>query len=203
MVEGLHGSLPVRPIEPKEDAADLIGCKHGFLFYAVAEDLEVRREVLALEGPVVGSRVHQGDGRLEPRLVARIPKRVDERGDGGAGVDAVRRRVAEHPRGTSTRVPVRIVPERVDERRLFVTDTEVENARRAVGYNRAFVALALLAYYAELYRVAEDAAERSRYLAKAETYHATTMSKYTESHGEVSEPARRIWESIQRCRDDG
>ena len=84
-------------------------------------------------------------------------------------------------------------PKRIDRaRELFKTDTEVEAQRRKVGYNVAYVELALLAYFAALTMFAGSRDERNVYLKKAREHFTIAKSPYTESHGEVEKEAERI-----------
>ena len=77
-------------------------------------------------------------------------------------------------------------------RSISVTDREVEELRREVGYNSAHVELALMAYFAALARMADDEVARRRYEEKARAYGTIVTSGYTESSGEVGNAARAI-----------
>jgi hypothetical protein len=79
-----------------------------------------------------------------------------------------------------------------EARSICVTDQEVEELRREVGYNAAHVELALLAYYAALARMATDDSERRRYREKALTHGTIALSSYTESSGEIGNAAHAI-----------
>lgn len=77
-------------------------------------------------------------------------------------------------------------------RSICITDREVEELRREVGYNAAPIELALLAYFTALARLAKEEPERRRYVEKARTHGSIATSAYTESSGEVGNAARAI-----------
>jgi len=83
-------------------------------------------------------------------------------------------------------------------RSIYVTDAQVEEARRAVGYAPGRVALALLAYYGMLTCTAAAKSEQDVYRAKTKTYLAIATSEYTDSHQELRGPAQEIWSRLER-----
>lgn len=79
-----------------------------------------------------------------------------------------------------------------EARSLCVTDHDVEELRREVGYNASHVELALLAYFAALARMATDEPERRRYEEKARTHGTIALGGFTESSSDLGKEAREI-----------
>jgi hypothetical protein len=77
-------------------------------------------------------------------------------------------------------------------RQLMITESQVEELRRHVGYNATHVGLALQAYFAALALLTDDPMERRTYAEKARIHHKIITSPYAESRDEVVEESNRI-----------
>jgi hypothetical protein len=79
-----------------------------------------------------------------------------------------------------------------EARSILVTDHEVEELRREVGYNPAHVELSLVAYFTALASMATEEQERRRYQEKARTHGTIALRGYKESNAEIGNAVHAI-----------